>query len=505
MEMAFAAQAIPALFPRSSSSAILHLHPKPTFNSSLLTLPYRSASLLVRASSQQRERLQSLSGVVTDESVPEGHKGLHGFLYGDGEGDVHGAAGLGLGFAGRAGEDDGSSIMGWDEYVLPRETTKFAGVYAVYHETGMLQYVGYSRNVILSLKAHRSRIGKRKCSSVRVRVFSEAAMISRARLEEEQQRWLEASAVVPPGNSVESSMWEGNGDGASVVKVMSDKERSEYEEKKLKMRKAMGENLADDVEGEDDDARTRRIKLMKAMESDDWSSVIDGQSKETLGNKETPGMGETLDIVPEKIRLDPEVIVANQDQEQAINLEKIKSEKVPSSQVISPFEKPASQQNGGLYSAQIFEFTRENVDLVLNEVRPYLISDGGNVEVVSATDGVVSLRLQGACGTCPSSTSTMKMGIERVLKEKFGEVLKEVIQIDPQMLQATVAGINAHLDMLRPAIRNYGGMVEAVSVDIGIGQCEVKFNGPAPLGTGIQAAIKEKFPDIQNVVLLDSQ
>ena len=44
----------------------------------------------------------------------------------------------------------------------------------------------------------------------------------------------------------------------------------------------------------------------------------------------------------------------------------------------------------------------------------------------------------GACGTCPSSTVTMKMGIERVLKEKFAEAIKEVVQVDQQQIGATV-------------------------------------------------------------------
>lgn len=56
------------------------------------------------------------------------------------------------------------------------------------------------------------------------------------------------------------------------------------------------------------------------------------------------------------------------------------------------------------------------MDKALDEVRPYLIADGGNVEVAAVQDGVVMLRLQGACGTCPSSTATMKMGIERSLR-----------------------------------------------------------------------------------------
>ena len=66
-----------------------------------------------------------------------------------------------------------------------------------------------------------------------------------------------------------------------------------------------------------------------------------------------------------------------------------------SEQIVSPFAS-GSQAGQGLYSAETYEFTVENVDKVLDEVRPYLIADGGNVEVVDVKDGVVSLRLQGS-------------------------------------------------------------------------------------------------------------
>jgi Fe-S cluster biogenesis protein NfuA len=70
----------------------------------------------------------------------------------------------------------------------------------------------------------------------------------------------------------------------------------------------------------------------------------------------------------------------------------------------------------------------ENVEKVLEEIRPSLQADGGDVELVGVKDGVVSLRLTGACGCCPMSTMTLKMGIERVLKSKFPEV-KEVLSV----------------------------------------------------------------------------
>lgn len=72
--------------------------------------------------------------------------------------------------------------------------------------------------------------------------------------------------------------------------------------------------------------------------------------------------------------------------------------------------------------------TLENVETTLDELRPYLISDGGNVELVEIDGPVVKLRLQGACGSCPSSAMTLRMGIERRLKEMIPEIA-EVEQV----------------------------------------------------------------------------
>ena len=62
---------------------------------------------------------------------------------------------------------------------------------------------------------------------------------------------------------------------------------------------------------------------------------------------------------------------------------------------------------------------KEKVEEVLKEIRPSLQADGGDVELVDVKDGIVSLRLVGACAGCPMSTMTLKNGIERVLKEKI--------------------------------------------------------------------------------------
>ncbi len=72
--------------------------------------------------------------------------------------------------------------------------------------------------------------------------------------------------------------------------------------------------------------------------------------------------------------------------------------------------------------------TRDNVEQVLDEMRPYLMADGGNVDLVDIDGPVVKLKLQGACGSCPSSAMTLRMGIERRLREYIPEIT-EVEQV----------------------------------------------------------------------------
>ena len=69
---------------------------------------------------------------------------------------------------------------------------------------------------------------------------------------------------------------------------------------------------------------------------------------------------------------------------------------------------------------------QEKVEAVLEKIRPSLIADGGNVELVEVNDGIVKLKLTGACAGCPMSTMTLKNGIERILKQEIPEV-KEVV------------------------------------------------------------------------------
>ncbi len=71
---------------------------------------------------------------------------------------------------------------------------------------------------------------------------------------------------------------------------------------------------------------------------------------------------------------------------------------------------------------------KEQVEKVLDKIRPSLMADGGNVELVDVEDGTVKVRLTGACGGCPMSQMTLKMGIERLLKQEIPEI-KEVVAV----------------------------------------------------------------------------
>jgi len=69
---------------------------------------------------------------------------------------------------------------------------------------------------------------------------------------------------------------------------------------------------------------------------------------------------------------------------------------------------------------------RDKVEAVLDKIRPSLMMDGGNVELIDVSDGVVKVKLTGACAGCPMSTLTLKAGVERILKQEIPEI-KEVV------------------------------------------------------------------------------
>jgi len=80
-------------------------------------------------------------------------------------------------------------------------------------------------------------------------------------------------------------------------------------------------------------------------------------------------------------------------------------------------------------SAELSDDVRSQIENVLNKIRPALIADGGNIELVDVVAKDVRLRMVGACGTCPSSLMTMKMGVERALLAELPDLVDSVTQV----------------------------------------------------------------------------
>jgi Fe-S cluster biogenesis protein NfuA len=71
---------------------------------------------------------------------------------------------------------------------------------------------------------------------------------------------------------------------------------------------------------------------------------------------------------------------------------------------------------------------KERVQQVLEKIRPLLQRDGGDIQLIDVVDGVVKVKLQGGCGSCPMSMMTLMMGVEKQLKQEIPEV-KEVVSV----------------------------------------------------------------------------
>ena len=185
-------------------------------------------------------------------------------------------------------------------------------------------------------------------------------------MEELKSAWMERGGMVGEG---------GSGKWATTI------EEADPALERIKIMRASGYLVSEDDDDDDDD-------------EDDWSAVIHDQTGETIVERE------------------------------------VSEDKTSSGGIESPFAKGEAKE-GSNNSGSGLSFTAANVDEVLNEVRPYLVADGGNVAVssIDVETRSVYLVLQGACGSCPSSTVTMKMGIERVLRENFGEI-GEVKQVE---------------------------------------------------------------------------
>mmetsp|Transcript_16550 Transcript_16550/g.25050 ORF Transcript_16550/g.25050 Transcript_16550/m.25050 type:complete len:246 (-) Transcript_16550:240-977(-) len=126
--------------------------------------------------------------------------------------------------------------------------------------------------------------------------------------------------------------------------------------------------------------------------------------------------------------------------------------------ITSPFEEGVKTD-----ATETLPLTWDNVEKILDEMRPYLMSDGGNVRISEIDGPVVKLELEGACGTCPSSSMTMKMGLERRLKEAIPEI-QEVIQDLPEGPELCADEVESVLDGVRPFLKVAGGSINIVDL-----------------------------------------
>ncbi|KAL6331759.1 hypothetical protein AAG906_020098 [Vitis piasezkii] len=155
----------------------------------------------------------------------------------------------------------------------------------------------------------------------------------------------------------------------------------------------------------------------------------------------------------------------------------------------------------------VLPLTEENVEKVLDEVRPGLMADGGNVALHEIDGLVVVLKLQGACGSCPSSTMTLKMGIETRLRDKIPEIeaVEQILDTETG-LELNEENVEKVLAEIRPYLAGTGGgVLELVQINDYV--VKVRLSGPAAGVMTVRVALtqklREKIPAIAAVQLID--
>ena len=210
---------------------------------------------------------------IEHQNVPINHRGLHEFLYSSE--DEHAAIEVSI-----TPElpNNSAEIIDLEAWCAAAENAKIAGVYAVLDAERLTQYIGYSRNVLLSLNSHVTQNGEQKCTFVRVQAFK---FPKRQEMEDLRDAWIAELQSMPPGNATDCGMWASTV-GEATKAVMSEAERQVYEEKKLKLRKAMADTtLSKESETTDASEAERQHLLEAAVKNDDWSVIIDAQTQET--------------------------------------------------------------------------------------------------------------------------------------------------------------------------------------------------------------------------------
>ncbi|KAJ1260616.1 hypothetical protein BS78_10G246000 [Paspalum vaginatum] len=173
----------------------------------------------------------------------------------------------------------------------------------------------------------------------------------------------------------------------------------------------------------------------------------------------------------------------------------------------TPQKAPNHRRRRAGWAVRVLPLTEENVERVLDEVRPSLMADGGNVALHEIDGLVVVLKLQGACGSCPSSTMTLKMGIETRLRDKIPDILEVEQIVDTETgLELSTDNVEKVLDDIRPYLSGTGGgSLELLQIDGYV--VKIRISGPAAGVMTVRVAVtqklREKIPSILAVQLTE--
>ncbi len=206
---------------------------------------------------------------IEHQNIPEAHRGLHDFLYSAvDEHTVDAIAAPAIAHT----ADAPIAVQAWCDVA---QNSKVAGVYAVLNGDRQAQFIGYSRNVALSLRSHLMQQGEAVCALVTVQPFK---FPKRDAMEQLRDKWIAALPSPPPGNI--------DGTWAATIKdaatqAMSAAEREAYEAKKLKLRRAMADGTLHQEIAPTPSAAAQRQDLAAAIHDDNWSAVIREQTQET--------------------------------------------------------------------------------------------------------------------------------------------------------------------------------------------------------------------------------
>lgn len=207
---------------------------------------------------------------IEHQNVPQAHRGLHDFLYSSE--DEHSVA---ASEAPAIEINSESAVTSLEAWCADTAEAKVAGVYAVLNQERQTQYIGYSRNVSLSLKSHLTQHGEQTCAFVKVQPFK---FPKREEMEQLRDAWIAELPQTPAGNADTSGTWAGTVKDAAS-QTMSPAEREAYEEKKLKLRRAMADGTLHQETAQTDAQRQQALE--SAVENDNWSAVIREQTQDT--------------------------------------------------------------------------------------------------------------------------------------------------------------------------------------------------------------------------------